>query len=93
MTNKETARLLRNAASAVEHGRYATFRRKLAQVADPRGSILHNLQAALQAALRELAQQSGRTGVGCEVAESRRIFSLVTDLEFALAKALDRKSQ
>jgi hypothetical protein len=32
MTNKETARLLRSAASALEHGRLSTFTKKLEQV-------------------------------------------------------------
>ena len=32
MTNKETAKLLRSAASAIEHGRRSTFQKKLAQL-------------------------------------------------------------
>jgi hypothetical protein len=35
MTNAEKARLLRSAASALEHGRLATARRKIAQATTP----------------------------------------------------------
>lgn len=35
MTNKEKARILRSAASALEHGRLATARKKLTQVTTP----------------------------------------------------------
>lgn len=35
MTNAEKARLLRSAASALEHGRYATANKKIAQVSRP----------------------------------------------------------